>query len=43
MRVVQDIRGMYGAEGEYVMNRPLRGSQNPTTVITLPTLLHIEG
>ena len=32
IRVVQDVRGMYGSEGEYVMNRPLRGSQNPTTV-----------
>ena len=32
IRVVQDVRGMYGSEGEYVMNRPLRGSQNPTAV-----------
>ncbi|MBC8030586.1 MAG: CocE/NonD family hydrolase [Pyrinomonadaceae bacterium] len=32
IRVVQDIRGKYGSEGEYVMNRPLRGPQNPTTV-----------
>ena len=32
IRVVQDVRGMYGSEGEYVMNRPLRGPQNPTTV-----------
>ncbi|PYS73225.1 MAG: glutaryl-7-ACA acylase [Acidobacteria bacterium] len=32
IRVVQDIRGKYGSEGEYVMNRPLRGPLNPTTV-----------
>ncbi|HEX2834187.1 MAG TPA: CocE/NonD family hydrolase [Thermoanaerobaculia bacterium] len=32
IRVVQDVRGKYGSEGEYVMNRPLRGSQNPTSV-----------
>jgi hypothetical protein len=32
IRVVQDIRGKYGSEGEYVMNRPLRGRQNPTAV-----------
>jgi putative CocE/NonD family hydrolase len=32
IRVVQDIRGKYGSEGDYVMNRPLRGSQNPTSV-----------
>jgi putative CocE/NonD family hydrolase len=32
IRVVQDIRGKYGSEGEYVMNRPLHGSQNPTLV-----------
>ena len=32
IRVVQDIRGKYGSEGEYVMNRPLRGPQNPTNV-----------
>jgi putative CocE/NonD family hydrolase len=32
IRVVQDIRGKYGSEGEYVMNRPLRGPQNPTPV-----------
>ncbi|HVG26106.1 MAG TPA: CocE/NonD family hydrolase, partial [Acidobacteriaceae bacterium] len=25
IRVVQDIRGKYGSEGDYVMNRPLRG------------------
>lgn len=32
IRVVQDIRGKYGSEGDYVMNRPLQGPQNPTTV-----------
>jgi uncharacterized protein len=32
IRVVQDIRGKYGSEGDYVMNRPLRGPQNPTKV-----------
>jgi putative CocE/NonD family hydrolase len=32
IRVVQDIRGKYGSEGEYVMNRPLQGPQNPTKV-----------
>ena len=32
IRVVQDIRGKYGSEGDYVMNRPLHGPLNPTTV-----------
>lgn len=32
IRVLQDIRGKYGSEGDYVMNRPLHGSQNPTPV-----------
>jgi putative CocE/NonD family hydrolase len=32
IRVVQDIRGKYGSEGDYVMNRPVHGSQNPTPV-----------
>ena len=32
IRVIQDIRGKYGSEGEYVMNRPLHGPQNPTNV-----------
>ena len=32
IRVVQDIRGKYGSEGEYVMNRPLHGPMNPTPV-----------
>ncbi len=32
IRVIQDIRGKYGSEGDYVMNRPNRGPQNPTPV-----------
>jgi putative CocE/NonD family hydrolase len=32
IRVVQDIRGKHGSEGDYVMNRPLRGPRNPTPV-----------
>ena len=32
IRVVQDIRGKYGSEGDYVMNRPVHGAQNPTPV-----------
>jgi putative CocE/NonD family hydrolase len=32
IRVIQDVRGKYGSEGDYVMNRPLRGPLNPTTV-----------
>ncbi|HKK26733.1 MAG TPA: CocE/NonD family hydrolase [Gemmatimonadota bacterium] len=32
IRVVQDIRGKYGSEGDYVMNRPMRGPLNPTDV-----------
>ncbi|KPJ58958.1 MAG: glutaryl-7-ACA acylase [Latescibacteria bacterium DG_63] len=32
IRVVQDVRGKYGSEGDYVMNRPPRRPQNPTTV-----------
>jgi len=32
IRVVQDVRGKYRSEGDYVMNRPLRGPQNPTPV-----------
>src|SRR5262249_32797792 len=38
IRVVQDVRGKYGSEGDYVMNRPLHDSTgkkdalNPTTV-----------
>ena len=32
IRVVQDVRGKYGSEGDYVMTRPLRGPLNPTNV-----------
>ena len=32
IRVVQDVRGKYGSEGDYVMNRPLRGPLNATNV-----------
>jgi putative CocE/NonD family hydrolase len=32
IRVVQDVRGKYGSEGDYVMTRPLRGPLNPTGV-----------
>jgi uncharacterized protein len=32
IRVVQDVRGKYGSEGDYVMNRPLHGRLNPTSV-----------
>ena len=32
IRVVQDVRGKYGSEGDYVMTRPMRGPLNPTAV-----------
>ena len=32
IRVVQDVRGKYGSQGDFVMNRPLHGPQNPTNV-----------
>ena len=32
IRVVQDIRGKNGSQGDYIMNRPVRGEQNPTPV-----------
>ena len=32
IRVVEDVRGKYGSEGDYVMNRPLHGALNPTPV-----------
>ena len=32
IRVVQDVRGKYSSEGDYVMNRPLRGPLNPSSV-----------
>jgi putative CocE/NonD family hydrolase len=32
IRVVQDVRGKHGSEGDYVMTRPLHGPLNPTNV-----------
>ncbi len=32
IRVIQDVRGKYGSEGDYVMNRPVHGPLNPTPV-----------
>jgi putative CocE/NonD family hydrolase len=32
IRAIEDIRGKYGSEGDYVMTRPLHGPQNPTPV-----------
>ena len=32
IRVVQDVRGKHGSEGDYVVNRPLRGPLNQTPV-----------
>jgi putative CocE/NonD family hydrolase len=33
IRVVQDVRGKYGSQGDYVMNRPMAGSEfNPTQI-----------
>src|SRR5438552_9328103 len=32
IRAVEDIRGKYGSEGDYVMNCPVPGPQNPTPV-----------
>jgi putative CocE/NonD family hydrolase len=32
IRVFQDVRGKYGSEGDYIMNRPLVGPLNPTRV-----------
>ena len=32
IRVIQDVRGKYGSEGDYVMTRPLHGPLNPTQV-----------
>src|SRR3569833_2888703 len=29
---VEDVRGKYKSEGDYVMNRPLKGPLNPTNV-----------
>jgi putative CocE/NonD family hydrolase len=32
IRVIEDVRGKYGSQGDYVMNRPLHGPLNPTPV-----------
>jgi predicted acyl esterase len=32
IRIFQDVRGKYGSEGDYVMNRPFAGPLNPTPV-----------
>ena len=32
IRVIQDVRGKYNSEGDYVMTRPLRGPLNPSPV-----------
>jgi putative CocE/NonD family hydrolase len=32
IRVLQDVRGKHGSEGDYVMTRPLQGPLNPTPV-----------
>jgi len=32
IRVLQDVRGKHGSEGDYVMTRPLHGPLNPTSV-----------
>lgn len=32
IRVVQDVRGKHGSEGDYIVNRPVRGPLNPTDV-----------
>lgn len=32
IRVVQDVRGKYGSEGRYIMNRPMHGPLNSTQV-----------
>jgi putative CocE/NonD family hydrolase len=32
IRVLQDVRGKYGSEGDYVEVRPVRGPLNPTSV-----------
>ncbi|MGH8317371.1 MAG: CocE/NonD family hydrolase [Steroidobacteraceae bacterium] len=32
IRVIQDVRGKYGSQGDFVMNRPLRGPLNHTPV-----------
>ena len=32
IRVIQDVRGKHGSEGDYVMTRPLAGPLNPTGI-----------
>ena len=32
IRVIQDVRGKYGSQGDFVMNRPMRGPLNSTPV-----------
>ena len=32
IRVIQDVRGKYGSQGDFVMNRPMRGPLNDTPV-----------
>jgi putative CocE/NonD family hydrolase len=32
IRVLQDVRGKHGSEGDYAMTRPLKGPLNPTAV-----------
>jgi hypothetical protein len=32
IRAIEDVRGKYGSEGDYVMTRPLHGPLNPTPV-----------
>src|SRR5581483_2587316 len=36
IRVVQDVRGKYGSEGDFVMNRPLHGPQYQNNVEDAP-------
>jgi len=37
IRVIQDIRGKYGSEGDYVMNRAVRGPRTPPPSTRPPT------
>ena len=37
IRVVQDVRGKHGSEGDYVMNRPCTGRRTRRRSITRPT------
>jgi hypothetical protein len=36
IRVLQDVRGKHGSEGDYVMTRPLHGPLNPTNGSIIP-------